>query len=219
MKLIFNLFLFIFLSSPSFSQNLLSQYLIKTKGITVGDMLWELNLQNGAYETKIEVKNRGFLSGLYSFSGSYVAYGKIVNKILIPTKYTQRWQTKKKSRNIEILFKQNTIDYLEITPTEIEKPRIAYIGLVGYKDPLSSFINIILYGGLSYTVDGRRMYVLFPKTNNDHTIISIKYYKNIWTDHKRNDLEYIRFYGDKENILPKKIDIKFKGSVFSLIKN
>ena len=57
------------------------------------------------------------------------------------------------------------------------------------------------------------------KDNNETIKISIENFQNIWADHKRNDLNYLEVFSKEDSILPEKINIKFKGSIFSLIKN
>ena len=49
--------------------------------------------------------------------------------------------------------------------------------------------------------------------------INIKDYKNIWADHKRNDLKKIEFILSKDELLPVQINIHFKKRVFKLKKS
>ena len=76
----------------------------------------------------------------------------------------------------------------------------------------------MLGGGSSYTIDGRRVYLLAPSKTKMGQNILIKEYVNMWADHKRNDLEYLEFYKKDKSLLPSKINIGFKGSVFYLNK-
>ena len=116
-------------------------------------------------------------------------------------------------------FIHEVINWNSFNPEEKEFPRVKYEELENYSDPLTSFIKVILYGGSSYTIDGRRIYKLVSNKSNYQKKILIKEYKNIWADHKRNDLEYLEvFFDKKDDVFPKKIKILFKGSVFSLIK-
>ena len=100
-------------------------------------------------------------------------------------------------------------------------PRINYRDLNNYVDPLASFINILFNQQPSYTIDGRRSYLLIPNKIDTYTKILISEYKNIWADHKRNDLEFI---STKQNLsrektfFPNSIRIKNKGLVFKLTK-
>jgi hypothetical protein len=57
------------------------------------------------------------------------------------------------------------------------------------------------------------------KKIQNHKKIFISEYTNIWADHKKNDLEYLEVFQNKRDLLPKKIIIKFKGSIFYLINN
>ena len=104
--------------------------------------------------------------------------------------------------------------------------RIEYIGIKNHFDPLSSFLNLLIGNIKSQTIDGRRVYSLVvDKNNTEDTIITkkilVKDYVNIWTDHKRKDLEYIEIVQQiDENIIsmPLIIKIKFKGFLFKLKK-
>ena len=107
---------------------------------------------------------------------------------------------------------------LKIQPVEKELARINFLELEDYHDPLTSFLNIFLNNLDSKTIDGRRVYVLSPNKNNDYTKVFIKNYINIWADHNKNDLEYLEIFQNSGEDLPYKINIKFKGSVFTVKK-
>ena len=222
MKLLFSfLFLFITFESigePIGSKEVQQSYNVKTKGITVGNLDWQLKLEKNTYKTIINLKSKGPLSLVYKFKGYYETKGIIKNDILIPEQYTQKWKTKNKQRNIDLIFEKNKIVDLKIQPKEKELKRINFLELVDYKDPLTSFLNIFLNNLDSKTIDGRRIYVLSPNKNNDYTKVLIKNYINIWADHNKNDLEYLEIFQNSEEYLPYKINIKFKGSVFVIKK-
>ena len=63
------------------------------------------------------------------------------------------------------------------------------------------------------------MYLVKEKEGSKEKTVVIKNYKNIWADHKRNDLKKITFIQSQNKILPDIIKIFFKGSVFKLQKN
>lgn len=219
MKCFFSVtFLLFFFSQSLFGKDFSQKYLVKTRGLTIGVLIWELEISEDFYKTSIELKNKGILSSFYKFSGSYVSSGKIIKNNLVPLKYTQIWTTKKKDRNIEISFFDHKIDKLILFPLEKEVPRIEYKKLKGFSDPLTSFLNVILHNVPSYTIDGRRSYLLFPKEIKNYQKVFIQEYTNIWADHKRKDLEFLEIYKKEKNLLPEKIIIKFKGSTFSLNK-
>ena len=217
MKLLFSFFLFFLLSSQTLlARDISREYLIKTRGITIGSLIWRLSISEDAYKTSVELKDRGFLSKLYSFSGNYSAEGTINKKIFFPTRYIQYWKTPNKTKYVELKFKGNMVESITLRPQETELERVQYKKIENYKDPLSALINILLIGGESYTIDGRRVYLLSPDKKGKKIIV--KKYVNIWADHKRNDLEYLEVEQDEKNILPEKIAIKFKGSLFYLKK-
>ena len=85
-----------------------------------------------------------------------------------------------------------------------------------YHDPITSFINILNGSDEVKTIDGRRIYTLKKKwDNNDSIVLKIEDYINIWADHKRNDLKKIEFFIE-DALLPYKILIHFKERVFKL---
>ena len=218
MKFCFSFFVVLFLCKISFAEEVGYQYLVKTRGITIGELTWDLFTNEEIYKLEITLKNKGVFSKIYSFDGKYSSSGTILNKMLIPKTYKQIWITKKKKREVNIKFDNSKIIKLVNTPKEKEKLRVNIDKLKKYSDPLTSFLSILLYNNPSLTIDGRRIYLLSPQKNNGTTKILIKDYKNLWADHKRNNLEYIEVFEDNKSLLPNKINIKFEGSVFSIIK-
>ncbi len=218
MRLLFSLvLLFITFQSPE-AKKVVEKYTVKTKGITIGNLDWQVQLEKDTYTTTINLKNEGPLSLIYKFEGYYEASGTIKNNILVSEKYIQEWKTKNKKRNIYLIFKNNKIINLKIKPEEKELARINFLELEGYSDPLTSFLNIFFNSFDSKTIDGRRVYVLSPSKNDDYTKVLIKNYINIWADHNKNDLEYLEIFQNPNEDLPYKIKIKFKGSVFTIKK-
>ena len=225
MKLLFRIiffFLLFFLSFVVGAQEISSKYSVSTKGIKIGELVWNLKQENNLYENRILLKNKGILSAIYKFNGDYLSVGKIENGIFVSQSYSHKWITKKKKKEVKIIFKNNKINTIKQTPFEDEFARIDLFSLVDYSDPLTSFINILNNSQSSNTVDGRRVYTM--KVDEDlkrpeMKTISIKNYTNIWADHKRNDLEKIVFLKSNELTLPESIEVYFKGSVFMVYKN
>ena len=225
MKLVFNfnlvLFLFIFSQAAS-SKDFLKNYNVSTKGIKIGELVWKLTENQNRYEIKISLKSKGLLSSVYKFSGEYLSFGKIENNMLIPDHYSHTWVTKNKVKNMLIVFSNNKIHSTAQKPEETEVPRVNVLDLVNYFDPLTSFVNIFNNKISSNTVDGRRIYKMLVKKNLDNPkikTITINDYKNIYADHKRNDLEKITFSKQDGSVLPDLILIYFKGSVFKIYEN
>ena len=218
MKFFFNIFFFFFLSQASLGKDFQAEYEIKNRGIKIGLLKWELIINKDTYSTQIFLKNKGFLSKLYSFKGEYVVHGAIEGGEFFSKQYYQYWKTKKKEKVVEIIYKNMRVSKIIIIPKEKESARIDYKKLQGYSDPITSFLNVVFNKKSSYTIDGRRVYLLSPKDSGGGVKILIAKYKNIWADHKRNDLEYIEFFLDDGVYFPKTINIMFRGSVFSLKK-
>tara|TARA_Y100000294_G_scaffold22121_1_gene18724 strand:+ start:59 stop:757 length:699 start_codon:yes stop_codon:yes gene_type:complete len=231
MKLYFELIVvlvfFVFTNfTPLFASDFKEMYVVEIGKIDIGRLSWDVHISNNDYKILIKLKNKGFLSKLYKFEGSYETSGSVVKGSLVPTKYKQFWLTKKKTREVEISFNDGSITELKILPHEKEHARIDYFGISNYFDPLSSFINILIGKDQSKTIDGRRVYSMVVEKNNNYESkkdkkILIEDYINIWADHKRNDLMYIEIKeGDDKGAfsMPKVMKIKFKGLIYKLRK-
>jgi len=225
MKLFFNSTIFLFLlclSQVGISEEYIKNYSVSTKGIKIGEVVWQLNKDENKYKVKISLKSKGLLSSVYKFNGEYLSFGKIKNSLFIPEHYSHKWVTKNKVKDMIIQFSQNKIDSTTQRPPEQEPPRVNLFNLENYSDPLTSFISIFYNRDSSNTVDGRRIYKMVAKQSLEKpkTItITITNYKNIYADHKRNDLEKIIFSKQDGLVLPDWILIYFKGSVFKVYEN
>ena len=197
-------------------------YKVSTKGIKIGELRWSLELEENNYKTKIELKSKGLLSALYSFSGNYTATGMFENGKFHPSLYTQKWVTKNKSREVELYFEKHKLIKLFQKPVEQEFARIEYLNLFGFSDPVSSFLSLLSGQEKSQTIDGRRVYEMKKKSGlkNNGDLIDVSNYINIWADHKRNDLEKIIFIKENSDVFfPNLITIYFKGSLFKISKS
>ena len=220
MRLSLNKFLTLFLVffiSTSYANNFSVEYKVSTTGIKIGYFNWSLNINDDLYQTEINLKNSGMLSSLYKFNGKYLSSGVIENGMFKTQEYEQFWQTKKKTKVVNMFFDDYLTELIQ-KPKEKEVARINLKELYLYFDPITSFINILSGKNEAKTVDGRRIYT-FKKSEdeNEKIILKIEDYKNIWADHKRNDLKKIEFFTEGD-FLPHKIFIHFKKRVFKLEK-
>ena len=202
-----------------YAKNFDINYNVSTSGIKIGEFSWELEVNKDEYNTTIYLENSGIFSPLYKFEGKYVSSGKINNGVFKSFKYKQYWKTRKKIKVIEMDFDNYLINLYQ-NPEEKELSRIDLKKLYLYFDPITSFINILSGAEIAKTVDGRRVYVMKRNDSKDQKkiTIEIKNYKNIWADHKRNDLKKIEFLVEDEVFLPESINIYFKDRVFKLKK-
>jgi len=200
------------------------KYLVEVGGINLGAFVWEVVLTKEKYFMRITLENKGLLTSIYKFSGLYEVSGMRQNGNIFPKTYKQEWKTNKKERNVEMFFNENKVVKIIQSPIEKEIRRIDYNDKVGLKDPLTSFLEILLRKKQSRTIDGRRTYFMRAELNKTNNLIkiNIKEYKNIWSDHKRLDLEYIELLQNSfvnSLTLPSLIKIKFKGIVYKITKN
>ena len=224
MKLLISfLFCLYVLVNTSFclAENLTARYTVSTSGISIGVLLWELQKNKNEYSLVVKLNNKGFFSKLLKFQGEYNVKGLIKNDEFFPINYYQSWITKKKDREVQIVFKNQKILELTQTPAEKEYSRIGIELISGYSDPLTSFLNLLAGKNKSKTIDGRRTYTLslsgYYEDQNKKTY-TVEDYINIWADHKRNSLEEITIIQSSKNFIPDEISIIFDGRVFKIKK-
>ena len=223
MRFILNnfLILLLFISSPVYAESFYKKFSIKVSGLKIGELVWKLEIDNDNYSTDIKLKSKGFLSAIYTFEGDYFSKGIVKNNKLTPHTYNHVWKTNKAEKTMNLSFENNTLSSLNQTPYEKEKLRIDVYNIKQTKDPLSSFLEIIMGKTSSLVVDGRRTYTMsakFDKIENK-TVINISDYSNLWADHKRSKFEQISFEKKDKALLPIKINIHFDGRVFKLEEN
>ena len=208
--------LLFFISSPVYAESFYKEFSIKVSGLKIGELVWALEMDNNNYSNDIKLKSKGLLSAIYSFEGNYFSKGIIANNELKPLNYNHVWKTNKTEKTMKLSFENNKLGSLNQTPYEKEKLRIDVFNIKQTKDPLSSFLEIIMGETSSLVVDGRRTYLMGTKLNKNKTIINISNYSNLWADHKRSKFEQISFEKKDGVLLPIKIDINFDGRVFKL---
>ena len=223
MRFILNNFfiLLFFISSPVYADGFYKEFSIKVSGLKIGELVWVLEIDNNNYSNDIKLKSKGLLSAVYTFEGNYFSKGIVANNKLIPQTYNHVWKTNKTEKTMSLGFENNTLRSLKQTPYEREKLRVDVFNIKQTKDPLSSFLEIIMGEASSLVVDGRRIYTMKAEFNKEKnkTVINISDYSNLWADHKRNKFEQISFEKKDGVLLPIKINIHFDGRVFKLEEN
>ena len=197
------------------------KFSIKVSGLKIGELVWELKIDNDNYSNDISLKSKGLLSTIYTFEGNYSSRGMVEKNKLRPHSYNHVWKTNKVEKTMNLSFEDNMLSSLNQIPNEKEKLRLNVYNIKKTKDPISSFLQIIMGETSSLVVDGRRVYTMNSKFNkkDNKTIINISDYSNLWADHKRNKFELITFEKKEGVFLPVKINVNFDGRVFKLEKN
>jgi len=220
MKLVLNSFFicFLIICSPVFGDVFSKTYVVESKGIKIGKLDWEIVISDKKYRNNLKLKSEGILSIFYSFEGEYSSEGVVENKQLKPTKYTHLWKTSKAKRGVGLVFQNNKLKSLEQIPIEEEYLRVDVFNINKVKDPVTSFLQIVMGENKSLVVDGRRLYnmVAFFKEDVNQTTIELSGYLNLWADHKRTKFEKIAFEKKVGGFLPSKILIYFDKKVFKL---
>ena len=213
--------LLFFISNPVYAENFYKEFSIKVSGLKIGELVWVLEIDNNNYSNNIKLKSKGLLSAIYTFEGNYFSKGVVANNKLKPHTYNHVWKTNKMEKTMDLNFEDNTLSSLNQTPYEEEKLRVDVFNIKETKDPLSSFLEIIIGEAASLVVDGRRIYTMNAEFNKEEnkTVINIEEYSNLWADHKRSKFEQISFEKKDGVLLPIKINIHFDGRVFKLEEN
>jgi len=220
MKLILNRFFLclFFVCGPVFGENIHKEYTVKVSGIKIGVLDWKIKINDKDYFNEINLKSTGLLSRLYRFEGLYSSSGIVANNKLKPSKYSHVWKTNKKTKNMDLVFQNEKLISLTQKPAEKEHLRINVFHIKQNKDPLTSFLQIILGETNSLVVDGRRAYTMNAVFDNKtkQTNVKILNYSNLWADHKRSKFEKLSFEKKGGAVLPNKINIYFDGRIFKL---
>ena len=209
--------LLFFISSPVYAENFYKEFSIKVSGLKIGELVWVLEIDNNNYSNNIKLKSKGLLSAIYTFEGNYFSKGVVANNKLKPHIYNHVWKTNKMEKTMDLNFEDNTLSSLNQTPYEEEELRVDVFNIKETKDPLSSFLEIIMGEAASLVVDGRRIYTMNAEFNKEEnkTFINISDYSNLWADHKRSKFEQISFEKKDGVLLPIKINIHFDGRIIS----
>ena len=221
MKLILNsffLFLF-FINFPLVGKEINNKYIIKLGGLKIGTLDWNIKINNETYSNSLSLKNEGIFSALYAFEGKYFSQGHVMKKQLKPRRYSHFWKTNKANKNMTLIFGEERLSSLKQSPIEKENLRVDVFTINKTKDPLSSFLQIIMGGDSPLVVDGRRLYKMNKIIKQHQTTVEITNYINLWADHKKNSFEKIIFEKNNEDFLPSLIFIYFDGKVFKLFKD
>ena len=223
MKLFLNSFFLIafFICSPALGDIFLKKYIIYTSGIKIGELDWEIKVNDKNYSNNIVLKSSGILSSLYNFEGNYYSSGNIYNQILAPQNYKHSWKTNKANKKMLLFFNNNKLESLNQKPVEKNKLRLNIFKIKQVKDPLTSFLQILFGAEKSLVVDGRRFYTMNALYNKStqQIVVNLTNYSNLWADHKRNKFEKITFKKNNNNFLPYEMFIYFDGRVFKLKEN
>ena len=213
--------LLFFISNPLYAESFYKEFSIKVSGLKIGELVWVLEIDNNNYSNDIKLKSKGLLSAIYTFEGNYFSKGTVANNKLKPHTYNHVWKTNKAEKTMNLGFENNALSSLNQTPYEKEKLRVDVFNIKQTKDPLSSFLEIIMGEASSLVVDGRRIYTMNAEFNKEEnkTIINISDYSNLWADHKRSKFEQVSFNKKDGVLLPIKINIHFDGRVFKLEEN
>ena len=147
MRYILNNFFFLlfFISNPVYAESFYKKFSIKVSGLKIGELVWELRIDNDSYSNDINLKSKGLLSAIYTFDGHYFSEGIVENNKLKPHNYNHVWKTNKAEKTMNLSFENNMLSSLTQTPYEKEKMRLDVYNIKQTNDPLSSFLQIIIF--------------------------------------------------------------------------
>ena len=156
MKLILNSFLIFFLliCSPVFGESFYKTYNIKSSGIKIGTLDWEVSINNKHYKNNLKLKSEGFLSIFYNFQGQYSSVGSVENKKLKPKTYTHIWNTNKVTKKMSLVFYSD----ITIIGTHTFRHARGYNNFVQANKPLGSNLGsdcIENKLGITYLASGK----------------------------------------------------------------
>ena len=218
------------------AKTILATYDISWNNILLGNIFWEFSVLPQSYNFSIKLESSGLSSKLYPFYGIYSSSGiKTAEGFFSPEKYNHVWRGKKKERLVNIVFSDNKIKEITISPEQKNEPFINFFKLDGPTDPITAALDLIINDEKKIAkniFDGRRVYDLslaymgVGKIKQKNKILSTKNYeliimnyKNVWKDHNNKDLKKVNIVTGiiNENLtLPLRFRIVNKGLVFKI---
>ena len=202
----------------------------------LGNINWEFSVHPQNYKFSIKLQSSGLSSKLYPFYGIYSSSGiKTVEGSFRPEEYYHFWKAKKKEKLIKIMFSDNGVESLIISPKPDIKPFIDFHKLNNSTDPITAALDLIINDDEKIAkniFDGRRVYDLslasegYGKIKQKNKIFSVKYYeltimnyKNVWKNHNKKDLKKVNIITgiiEEDLTLPLRFKIINKGLVFKI---
>ena len=181
MKLLLNIIFILFL----FSEYSLSdtseerKFIIEAKfgilpGIKIMDIYTKLKVKEKKFNYTFDIKSKNIVNFINETNGRGTVNGKYQANRYIPYKYTYSYKRKEKNKYIEIVYKDNNVEKITITP-KYDKSKLTPLTeemLEGTIDPPTFFLSILKYKNINNcqktfkVFDGKRRYdVKFNKSN------------------------------------------------------
>ena len=87
-----------------YAESFYKEFSIKVSGLKIGELVWELEIDNDNYSNNIGLKSKGLLSTIYKFEGDYFSKGVVENNKLKPHSYNHVWKTNKVEKTMNLSF-------------------------------------------------------------------------------------------------------------------
>lgn len=181
MKLILYIYIFLIISSVYSLADTYEErkFIIEAKlgilpGIKIMEIYTELKTEDDNFDYIFDIRSLNIVKFINEINGKGIVKGKIVDNDYIPSKYTYSYSRKEKSKYVEIIYEDNYIKKLVVTPEYDESNLTPLTNKMLEKtiDPPTFFLSILDYKKINNCqkifriFDGKRRYnVEFNKSS------------------------------------------------------
>ncbi len=179
MKVIFNIIIFIIISSVISEANTYEEkkFNIEAKlgilpSINIMEIYTELKINDDNFNYIFDIKSKNIVKFLNEVNGIGSVEGKVFADAYVPFNYTYSYKRKEKNKYVEIVYKENKIEKIVVKPS-YDKSKLTPLTekmLEKTIDPPTFFLSILNYKNLNNckktfrVFDGKRRYdVVFNK--------------------------------------------------------
>ena len=157
---------------PALAQGRLkASYTISMTGVSIGQIVWLVDINEKRYVTSAHGKASGMLSVLVSGEGSVVTHGVIADDRMVPSYFTSRISDDEGNSDLRMTFEDGAVkDVIGPPPPPANRIAVTEADRRGVSDPLTAMLIPVPVGGDALAsancarvlpiFDGRRRYNL-----------------------------------------------------------
>lgn len=150
-------------------------YTISMTGVSIGQLVWLVNIDEKRYVASAQGKASGVLSVLVSGEGSVVTHGVVADGRLLPTDFTSRISDDEGNSELRMTFEEGAIKEV-IGPPPPPGPRIPVTeaGRRGASDPLTAMLIPAQAGDAWASANCERVLAIFDGRRRYNLALSYK---------------------------------------------
>jgi len=146
-------------------------YTISMTGVSIGQIVWLVDINEKRYVTSAHGKASGMLSVLVNGEGSVVTHGVIADDRMVPSYFTSRISDDEGNNDLRMTFEDGSVkDVIGLPPPPAKRVAVTEADRRGVSDPLTAMLipaqaggDVLASGNCARVLpifDGRRRYNL-----------------------------------------------------------